>query len=149
MVERKWVREGMERFGRYFGRKRWFGFYGLETVGEESGSVGVVGVSKDGQGEREYKEMVHETEKRWRVGEKGRRILVEVATAYAITKVLLPARILLSIWGAPWFARVVVGRIGGLFGIGKGEARLGSKIVASTTSARVVTKGVEGAKKMI
>jgi hypothetical protein len=49
--------------------------------------------------------------------------LIEVATAYAITKVFLPARILLSVWATPWFARVVIGRVGGIFGrrtVGKG-----------------------------
>ncbi|KAH6719420.1 hypothetical protein BKA61DRAFT_473408, partial [Leptodontidium sp. MPI-SDFR-AT-0119] len=68
-VQGRWVNEGVERFGRYFGRR---GF------------------------------------------ERGTRILVEVATAYAITKVLLPVRVLVSVWGAPWFARAVLGRFGRL-----------------------------------
>lgn len=50
----------------------------------------------------------------------GTRILVEVATAYAITKVLLPARIIFSVWATPWFARVAVRRFGSIFkGIGR------------------------------
>lgn len=44
----------------------------------------------------------------WGKGEKATRIVVELATAYAITKVLLPFRIVLSIWGTPWFARLTV-----------------------------------------
>lgn len=64
-----------------------------------------------------------EIERRWHVGESGSRILVEVATAYAITKVLLPARIVLSVWATPWFARVVLSRVGGLFRRGKKEAQ--------------------------
>ncbi|CZT21584.1 uncharacterized protein RCC_07448 [Ramularia collo-cygni] len=44
----------------------------------------------------------------WGRGEKGTRLVVEMATAYAITKVLLPARLLLSVWGTPWFARLTV-----------------------------------------
>jgi hypothetical protein len=59
---------------------------------------------------------VEETEKRWHVGESGGRILVEVATAYAVTKVLLPVRILVSVWGTPWFARVVLEGVRGIFG---------------------------------
>ncbi|CZR56616.1 uncharacterized protein PAC_06505 [Phialocephala subalpina] len=102
-VEGRWVGEGVERFGRYFGRKGWFGFTkeGRETNPEGDGEVSI-----------------ESEEKRWHVNEQGSRILVEVATAYAITKVFLPARILLSVWGTPWFARVVVGRVGGLFGKG-------------------------------
>jgi hypothetical protein len=102
----------MERFGRYFGRKGWFGF---ERVEEDSSATSVT----EGEGS-----LIEETEKKWHVGEKGSRILIEVATAYAITKVFLPARILLSVWATPWFARVVIGRVGGVFGrrgaVGKG-----------------------------
>jgi len=54
---------------------------------------------------------------------------LQVATSYAITKVLLPVRIIGCVWATPWFARAVVGRFGGLFrglrgrggGIGKGQ----------------------------
>jgi hypothetical protein len=111
-VEGRWVSEGMERFGRYFGRKGWFGF---ERVEEDSSATSVT----EGEGS-----LIEETEKKWHVGEKGSRILIEVATAYAITKVFLQARILLSVWATPWFARVVIGRVGGVFGrrgaVGKG-----------------------------
>lgn len=96
--------------------------------GDGEGEVGVVevvvGVQEIGEavkGERNLdekgeKEREKDIEERWHVGEKGSRILVEVATAYAITKVLLPARIVLSVWGTPWFARAVIGRFYGLFG---------------------------------
>ena len=33
------------------------------------------------------------------------RVVVEVATAYAITKALLPLRLVLSVWATPAFAR--------------------------------------------
>ena len=107
------MREGIERFGKYFGGKGWFGFTrsqdtgGNRTIGEEEGN------GKDGI----QQQRIEQVEDRWGVSEGSGRILVEVATAYAITKVFLPARILLSVWATPWFARVVVGRIGG--GIGK------------------------------
>lgn len=41
----------------------------------------------------------------WGRGEGGVRIVVELATAYAVTKALLPIRLLLSVWATPWFAR--------------------------------------------
>lgn len=107
MVEGKWLTEGMERFGRYFGRKGWFGFERVDAQG--AGRE----VLKEGEGVQELdgnvNGAVEEVEKRWHVGEKGGRILVEVATAYAITKVLLPVRILVSVWATPWFARVFWG----------------------------------------
>ena len=37
-------------------------------------------------------------------GETGTRVVVELATAYAVTKALLPLRLVLSVWGTPWFA---------------------------------------------
>jgi len=109
-VEGRWVREGVNRFGSYFGRKGWFGF----SRGNEGG---------DRNAESEGEVTIESEEKRWRVGEQGSRILIEVATAYAITKVFLPARIVLSVWGTPWFARVFVGRFTGLFrGVKGGSA---------------------------
>lgn len=111
-VEGRWVKEGMERFGRYFGRKGWFGF------SREGNEVGKTGQEMQGEvGERNTQDgMVEGAEKRWHVSEAGGRILVEVATAYAITKVLLPVRILVSVWGTPWFARAVFGRVKRVFG---------------------------------
>ncbi|KAJ5649707.1 uncharacterized protein N7484_003430 [Penicillium longicatenatum] len=38
----------------------------------------------------------------------GVRLILEFATAYAITKALLPVRIAASAWATPWFARVVL-----------------------------------------
>jgi hypothetical protein len=118
----------MERFGRYFGRKGWFGFSreGVSPapssdseagrVGDTIGDGDIIGEAEDGAGRKTREGLVEETEKRWHVGEAGGRILVEVATAYAITKVLLPARILVSVWGTPWFAKVVLGPVKGVFG---------------------------------
>lgn len=133
------MREGVERFGKWFGRRGWFGFTPA-AMGGESGGGGIDG-NGDGVGQRGEVEGVdvhgevarggrekgvvdvggleEEVEKRWNVGESGGRLLVEVATAYAITKVFLPARIVLSVWCTPWFARAVLGRAKGLFGRGK------------------------------
>lgn len=77
-----WVREGVERFGRYFRRKGW-----------------LKGPEDEGVGKRD---------KAWSFGEGGVRIVVEFATAYAITKALLPLRLILSVWATPWFARISV-----------------------------------------
>lgn len=53
----------------------------------------------------------------------GVRLVLEFATAYAITKALLPVRLIGSVWATPWFARVVVVPVGTsvrrLFGWGK------------------------------
>ncbi|KAK0291818.1 hypothetical protein LTR91_008840 [Friedmanniomyces endolithicus] len=81
--EGTWVTEGTERFGRYFRRKGWIS----EAEGDE-----VIG--RGGQW--------------WGRGEGGVRIVVEFATAYAITKALLPLRLVLSAWATPWFARWTV-----------------------------------------
>lgn len=92
--EGAWVKEGIEKFGRYFRRKGW--------LGEETES---------------------KRDRELTVGEQGVRVLVEVATAYAITKALLPVRLLLSVWATPWFARVailpVTSLVGRLFGRGR------------------------------
>nr|POE72802.1 hypothetical protein CFP56_30741 [Quercus suber] len=48
-------------------------------------------------------------------GEGGVRVVAELATAYAITKALLPLRLVLSMWGTPWFARYTVLPVSGLF----------------------------------
>jgi hypothetical protein len=43
---------------------------------------------------------------RWEADPKY-RVLVEVGLAYALTKVLLPVRIVGSVWATPWFAGVL------------------------------------------
>lgn len=67
----------------------------------------------------------------------GSKILIEVATAYAITKVLLPVRVLVSVWGTPWFARVVIGSVGGMFRRFRGGKAMGFE-------KEVVRRGVNG-----
>lgn len=106
--EGKWVHEGMEKFGRYFRRKGWFGF-GRDQAGPVDGEE--LQAAREGIGKRELW---------WNRGQGGMRILVEVATAWAVTKALLPLRIILSVWGTPWFARTalkpITRRFGRLFG---------------------------------
>jgi hypothetical protein len=106
--EGSYVSEGVAKFGRYFARKGWFGF-GQEVVEETGKQVGDADV-KSGSSACE----IEEVQKKWHVGDSGSRILIEVATAYAITKVLLPARIIFSVWATPWAARVFIGRAFGM-----------------------------------
>lgn len=105
----EWMRERGEEyeglFRRWFGRRGWFGVEAGEGKGGEvvgQGGEGGNGAGMKGEGNGG-----------------GVRIVMEVATAYAVTKVLLPVRILGSVWATPWFARVVVGRFKRLGGLGK------------------------------
>ncbi|KAI5780842.1 hypothetical protein EDC01DRAFT_667414 [Geopyxis carbonaria] len=52
-------------------------------------------------------------------GEKGARMLLELATAFAVVKALLPVRIGLSLWATPWFARLLIVPITSIFRRGK------------------------------
>jgi hypothetical protein len=55
-----------------------------------------------------HNDLTTDAVERWQSGEQKYRIVVEVALAYAITKALLPIRILGSVWATPWFAGVLV-----------------------------------------
>lgn len=103
-----YVREGAARFERYFTRKGWFGF-GREDGDEAAGGI----KSEEGEGNDAVMS-------RWEGSDGKYRIVVEVALAYAITKVLLPARIVVSLWATPWFAGVM-GRVRRLLPLGKGQ----------------------------
>ena len=97
--EGKWVADGVEKYGNYLRKKGW--------LGEEDGKKS----------------------SRWGKGEGGTRIVIEyvlhpgilcggwefdancssrLGTAYAITKALLPLRLLASVWTTPWFAKVAI-----------------------------------------
>lgn len=79
LAQGQWVREGTERVFRWLRKRGWI-------------------TDEDDRG--------HHT---WAArGEGGVRLAVEIATAYVITKALLPLRIPLSIWLTPWFARWTV-----------------------------------------
>lgn len=84
--------EGTRRFGRWLRKKGWI---------EED--IDMATVTADGSttehphGDRE---------------KKGVRLVLEFATAYAVTKALLPIRIAASVWATPWFARVVLSPVG-------------------------------------
>ncbi|KAJ4388693.1 hypothetical protein N0V93_006152 [Gnomoniopsis smithogilvyi] len=95
------VKEGVGRFERYFRRKGWFGF------GAEDGLEGA------GAGGEEVAVM-----DKWDSPDGKYRIVVEIGLAYAITKAMLPVRILASLWATPWFAGLLA-RIRGVLPIVK------------------------------
>ncbi|KAL3423091.1 hypothetical protein PVAG01_04838 [Phlyctema vagabunda] len=72
----------MEKYARYFRRKNWFGF------------------SEEQQDQQQTLMQMENGQSVW-LSEGGGRILVEVAAAYAITKLLLPMRILGCVWATP------------------------------------------------
>jgi hypothetical protein len=102
-AEGAWVLAGVEQFGKYFKRKGWIR---SEDVAEAEAEV-------------EMRKRDHV----WNLGEGGARVLVEFATAYTITKFLLPVRIMFSVWGTPGFARwavlPVIRKFKTVFGRGK------------------------------
>lgn len=80
----------------------------------------------------------------WGRGEKGTRLVVELATAYAVTKALLPLRLVVSVWLTPWFARwtilPVTNRLGRLF-----SWRKGGQVAAKSSAAGVQAAAVSPA----
>lgn len=85
-----YVRDGVKRFDRYFRRKGWFGF----SQDDEEASKSLDGKDDDDGAVMD----------KWENSSSKYRILVEIALAHTIVKVLLPARILLSVWATPWAA---------------------------------------------
>lgn len=75
--------EGAARFGRWLKKKGWVDEADVDTVAEHE-ATGPKGLDRAGV-----------------------RLLLEFATAYAITKALLPARLAASVSATPWFARTV------------------------------------------
>ncbi|RFU81228.1 hypothetical protein TARUN_975 [Trichoderma arundinaceum] len=94
----EYVQGGVEKFEKYFKRKSWFGF------GQEDSSTSAEPTS----GTTAQNAPVEDAMQRWHNGEQKYKILVEVALAYAITKALLPVRIIGSVWATPWFANILV-----------------------------------------
>jgi hypothetical protein len=97
-AEGAWISTGVDRFGRYFRRKGWITEDEKNQVEKET---------KDGNAS-DFEEKRTTFSKAFKGGESATRWVVELATAYAIVKLLLPARIFISVWGAPWFARITV-----------------------------------------
>jgi hypothetical protein len=92
-----YVQDGVTKFEKYFKRKGWFGF---EPDSEAKGASRELS-SVDAQQEiTRTNAMVVD----WENAEGKYKVLADVALAWALTKAILPARILASVWATPWFA---------------------------------------------
>ena len=89
--------EGVKRFGRWLCKKGWIDDVDVHLAGEEQDRDAAVA-------ERFEQE-----------GRKGFRLVIEFASAYAITKALLPVRIAASVLATPWFARTILRPLGAGF----------------------------------
>jgi hypothetical protein len=78
--------EGAVRFGRWLRKKGWVDESDVNTVADHEAT---------GLAPREKERA-------------GVRLVLEFATAYAITKALLPVRLAASVGATPWFARTVL-----------------------------------------
>lgn len=103
------VTEGVQRFEKYFKRKGWFGFGDDEEVADCHPNI--LQSKANGADGADGGAML----KRWESTDAKYKIVVEVGLAYAITKALLPVRILASLSATPWFAGILV-RLRGLRG---------------------------------
>lgn len=93
--------DGTRRFGRWLRKKGWV----EEDVEMDMGQL----AKEQAEGTVHYEDLVPSKD-----GEKkGMRLVWEFATAWAVTKALLPLRIAASVWATPWFARTILGPIGG------------------------------------
>jgi Hypothetical protein FLILHELTA len=88
------VEQGVQKYGRYLRRKGWIQEGDEVLVKDE--------VAADADSGEEL------STERMDVSSKGMKLLLEVATAYALVKMALPLRIAASVGLTPWFARTVV-----------------------------------------
>lgn len=100
-AEGEWVLKGVSLFGNYFRRKGWISSSDAESAKSAAEEGRAEELEKKGK-------LSGIAGKWWNRGEGGTRVVIEFATAYAVVKALLPIRLVLSVWGAPWFARYSV-----------------------------------------
>lgn len=91
--------EGVERFGKWLRKKGWVD--GENTDFNED----VTGKSRENTIRTDERNMTSKPNS-------GVRLVLEFATAYALTKALLPLRIVASVWATPWFASAVLAPFG-------------------------------------
>lgn len=128
-AEGAWALEGVERFGKYFKKKGW--------------------IRSEEASEAELEVEMRTRDKAWNIGEGGVRLVVEFATAYTITKILLPLRIVASVWATPWFARKTVvpllAKLKTMFRTGKGKGnRTGGAGTGATEAGAIPKSGGKG-----
>jgi hypothetical protein len=117
----------VERFGKYFRRKGW--------------------IRSDEAAEAEREVEIRKRDRAWDIGEGGVRLVVEFATAYTIVKMLIPARIVFSVWATPWFARRTVIPAGRVIGrwFGRGKSKPGASDAGTgAVDGNVVSKAKYG-----
>jgi hypothetical protein len=85
------VEQGVQKWGRYLRRKGWI-------KDEDQAQAEAEAASEDGEAAAE----------RANTSAPGVKLVLEIATAYALVKMALPLRIAASAGLTPWFARVVV-----------------------------------------
>lgn len=88
LVESELVSQGTEKFSRYFKKKGWIEDDATIDPSTDAGKAS---------------------------SNTGSKIVVEVAAAWAVTKILLPARLIFSVYATPWFAQRAVLPITRLF----------------------------------
>jgi hypothetical protein len=109
-----YVQDGVAKFEKYFRKKGWFGF-GQEDGASEVHARGSLPYHSKNEGVGSSTEASSEDIfKNWSGTDEKYKILMEVALAWAITKAILPARIVVSVWATPWFARAI-GKARGIF----------------------------------
>lgn len=109
-AEGKWVVDGVEKIGRWFRRRGWID-------AKEEADVEIQAKAGKARMIEKHRDKISQT---WNKTEGRGRLLVEVATAYAIVKFLVPVRLVLSAFWAPWFATRV------LLPVGRGLRSIGS-----------------------
>lgn len=123
-TEGDFVLQGVERFGKYFRKKGW--------------------IRSEDANEAEVEVEIRKRDKAWNISEGGVRLVVEFATAYAVTKVLLPLRIVASVWATPWFARravvPILQRFRGVFRRGKPKGGQSGGASTGATGAGAIPK---------
>jgi hypothetical protein len=141
-AEGAFVLSGVERFGAYFRRKGWIRSGEAEEAEREVAELQHERDAvkhQDLSGEEEAKKL-RKVDKTWNLSEGGVRLVVEFATAYAITKALLVPRIMFSVWATPGFARwtvvPAVRRFKGLFRGKSGKAGTEAVVVPKSGNGK-------------
>jgi hypothetical protein len=139
-AEGAFVLSGVERFGRYFRRKGWIRSGEAEEAEREVAELQherEAVKSLDISGGEEAKKL-RKVDKAWNLSEGGVRLVVEFATAYAITKALLVPRIMFSVWATPGFARwTVVPAVRRFKGLFKKKSAVDVGVVPKSGSGKV------------
>ncbi|KAH6691333.1 hypothetical protein F5X68DRAFT_259413 [Plectosphaerella plurivora] len=107
------IGETSAKFARYFAKKGWFGLgedaQAIDATGDEAAGQGRTSAGgSTSNGRRDASPSAYDTVGEPEAYEGQYKVVTEVAVAWLITKGLLPARILLSVWATPWFAGIML-----------------------------------------